>query len=317
MRKNKKCKKNTFTSGLRRMIMAAAKGVYPRPADLSETERKEETNKQLKQIQVLMADGKQLGWVDTDSINRCKTLIAAVNYGLIDLAMNQTGCSDFEWTTEVFVFEDFEEEAVKVLMDCVDHYDPSKGAFSTYVIESVKRKIYELKNRNGSVFGTEQSGKDMRQIRKAVSDLEAAGEGTSPEAICERIHQNNSKSTLTEKKIKDVSRYMNRTRPEDCVGGKDGDANRNGKILERQPDRTPESWEAAGANELKRAVHDELFRYFPSTEAEIIYDRLGMKLSEKIVAEKYGVEEKEVSRLCARALKVLAKSTVLRRFYSA
>ena len=43
MRKNKKSKKNTFTSGLRHMIMEAAKGVYPNPADLSNAERKEET----------------------------------------------------------------------------------------------------------------------------------------------------------------------------------------------------------------------------------------------------------------------------------
>ncbi len=315
--KNKKNKKNTFMFDLRHMIMEAAKGVYPNPAGLSNAERKEETEKQLKKIQVLKTDGKRLGQLDMESINYRKTLVAALNYGLIDLAMDQTGCGDYEVTTEVYELEDFEEAAVSVLMDCADHYDPSKGAFSTYVIESVKRKINELKNRNGSVFGTEQSGKDMRDIRKAASDLEAAGEGASPEAICERIHRNNPKSTLTKKKIKDVSRYMTRTRPEDCVGGKDGDANRNGKILERQPDRTPESWEAADANELKRAVHDELFRYFPSTEAEIIYDRLGMKLSETIIAEKYGVKKEDVRRLCAQALRVLEKSTVLRRFYSA
>ncbi|MBO7680119.1 MAG: hypothetical protein J6S75_10670 [Thermoguttaceae bacterium] len=311
----KQSKKNTFASGLRYMIMEKARYDYPDLDTLSETERREETGKLLGEIQSLKADGKRSGRIDTESLNHYKTLVAALNFGLIDHTMSQTGCHRRSKRTKgIYEWEDYQERAANILMDCAEHYNTLKGAFSTYVIESVKRKIFEIDYRNQSEFGTEQSGKDMRDIRRACDELEAAGEGTSPEAIFERVHRNNPKSTLTEKKIREVFRYM--TRVEDCVGGKDGDRNRIGTILERQRDSTPESWEAASVSELERDLCAELSQHFSQNNADIVFDRL-QGLSEKKTAEKHGVKKEEVQAIYAHAKKVLRKSPLLQRYLSA
>ena len=306
-------KQHSSLSEMRQSFLNAARSVNPEFDRLLDN-RQWETDRLLLGIRqgLALAKGNP---IEEELLNQKKTVVLALNLGLIDKVIQKYGNYLPRRAGVTNGPEDYYLEAAHLLTKCAETFDPDRGTtFSTYVINSIERKFSELSDRNRSIFGTVQSGRDIADICKATNELEAAGEGTTPEMICERVHQNNPRSTITTAKITQVMPYMNRV--EVGAGEEDDEDNRTGSIFD-QPDNAPDPSAVAIMNELHNDIFTELYRHFTPEEADIVFDRLGNKLKESIVAERYNVDEDKIRVLCVKAKTYLSKSPLLRRHLTA
>lgn len=295
------------------MFIASARA-YCRDFDrLMKGDRKAATNRLLAEVGAVRANPELSDEEKTERVNRLTTVIIALNFGLIACSMFLAKCHH-SGNRKRNLYErcDLEQDAVDTLSDCVKTFDPSKGAsFGSYAILCITRALFKLLIRDLTESKKEQAGMDARDILKAIQQLGIAGERISYETICEQVHRNHPKSTLTVEKIRDLLPTM--TQVDNTVEGKDGNGRPGSSVLERQPAPTGGPEKEAISNENIQLVREVLFKNFSTTEVEIIlaihsFEGRGRA---KIVAEEFGVDVKEVKRLYAQAEVILLKSNLL------
>ncbi len=298
--------------GLREMFIASARA-YCRDFDrLMKGDRKAATNRLLAEVGAVRANPELSDEEKTERVNRLTTVIIALNFGLIACSLFLAKCHhSADQKRNLYEKGDFEQRAAEVLSTCVTKFDPARRAsFASYAIRCITRELYNLRIQDLTIFKTGQPGRYARDVLKAIQQLGIAGERISYETICEQVHRNKPNSPLTVKKIRWLSRFL--TCADDGDEGEDGNGRPRKTIVEQQPAPTQRPDEKASRKEQIRRVREVLFKNFSTTEVEIIlaFFSLGKRGRTKIVAEEFGVDEKEVKRLCARAEDILLKSNL-------
>lgn len=299
--------------GLYGMILSDAK-VYRSDFDLLKGNRKAATNRLLAEVRAVQANPELSDEEKSQWINRLTTVIIALNFGLIACSMFLARCHHCaDRRRNLYEKDDYEQRAAEVLCVCVTKYDPGRGSsFANFAIRSITRELYNLRILDLTEFKTGQPGRDARDVLTAARQLGIAGESISYETICERVHRNNPKSTLTVEKIKELSKYL--TCADDGDEGEDGNGRPRQSAVEQQPAATEGPVDEVINNEQEALIRERLLKGFSTDEVEMICDKMLNGYRDSEIVEKYHVDLREFKKLWAKARNFMRKDPVLRRF---
>ena len=182
-----------------------ARVLLPKFDQLTDEERKQETERLLTEIRVLVDERKRYGSTDTELLDQKMSILIALNLGLIYLSMKKVGCfcsrRGRRGSNELV---DYFNAGTSRMTFCAENYDPARGTFSTYVVKSITGGSRGMKSNEMTVFGSARAGNDMAAILDAENELAIAGKAATSQAIYECVHRKHPNTKLSVAKIDDI-----------------------------------------------------------------------------------------------------------------
>lgn len=196
-------------------------------------------------------------------------------------------------------FDDIMAEAVLILIACVDRYDPNRGSFATYAINSMRVQMPRTFSSYTGAGAVKQSDW-LRGSRYTgmVERARALGIATDPESIAKFYGASLEYCERGER--------LRRLPLPEPIGVIEDGGGRVGELASKQV-RDGMDVQAAVETAMQTAKLKEVIKTLPSDEARVIDGRFIQRRTLRSVGDEMGLTRIEVRRLERSALQRMAE----------